>query len=100
MTENHASQLCVCGEPSCSGCSCGTDCAFLPGHTDGTIAIEPMSALIEAARSLLGGLTSNGSQVSHPDVRRLNATIAYVEKALNNPTPQTTRGNFQLRHKP
>jgi hypothetical protein len=99
MTEAH--QLCVCGELSCKGCSCGTDCPFSPGHTSGTIATEPILALIEAAKRLLNGLASNeyyddreleptSGQV-YPDVRRLNATIAYVEKILNNSTPQTTR---------
>src|SRR5437762_12788054 len=90
MTENNNNQLCVCGELSCTGCSCSTDCSFSPGHTDGTIATDPLAALIEAAIGLLDNLASNEyyddreqeptyGQV-YPDVRRLNATIAYAQR--------------------
>jgi hypothetical protein len=86
MLENNTTQLCVCGEPSCPGCSCGIDCSFLPGHTDGTVATDPLTSLIEAVRELLGNLASNYHEQGpeygqvHPDVRRLNATIAYAEQ--------------------
>lgn len=94
MLTNDTTQLCVCGEPSCPGCSCGTDCSFAPGHPNGTVATDPLMALIEAARSLLNGLASNEyyddreTEPTHgqvyPDIRRLNATIAWAERALNN----------------
>jgi hypothetical protein len=87
MLENNTIQLCVCGEPSCSGCSCGAACSFLPGHTDGTVATDPLRALIEAARKLLDNLASNGycysnreQESTYGDVRRLNATLAYAER--------------------
>src|SRR5262245_42616667 len=90
MTENNTTQVCVCGEPSCSGCSCGTACSFTPGHINGTIATDPLAALIEAAKGLLDSLATNEyyddreqeptyGQV-YSDVRRLNATIAYAEQ--------------------
>ena len=90
MTENQTTQLCICGEPSCAGCSCGTACSFAPGHTDGTMATDPFAALIEAARGLLDSLASNEYSDDreqeptygqlYPDVRRLNATLAYAEQ--------------------
>ncbi len=88
MVKSNDGERCVCGEPSCSGCGCGTDCPFLPGHPDGTHATEPLSALIEAARGLLNNLATNEYYNDHeqeptcgqvyPDVRRLHATLAYA----------------------
>jgi hypothetical protein len=49
-------ELCICGEPSCPGCNCGSGCPYAPGHPEGTKATTPLESLIEAAEALLANM--------------------------------------------
>ena len=77
---------CICREPKCSGCDCGAECSFAPGHEDGTNAETPIEALIEAAEGILDAMEDRGETINESedrldyDVRRLYATIGWVKR--------------------
>lgn len=93
MTTSDGEDVCICGEPSCPGCDCGTECPYAPGHPEGTKATEPLQSLIEASETLIANMYEGGEAYNdheqeetsfqlYPDVRRLNATIALAKKHL------------------
>ena len=88
--------MCVCGVTSCVGCDCGMDCAYSPGHREGTVALQPLASLVEAIERLfteqrfalpIYSLEENGTCLNSPTpgIRRLRATLAFAKQSLKDP---------------